>query len=323
MTFDLGAVRARWEGYETELVWGRYPVEHDPIRRYCHMVDDTNPRYLERGECPPVMVDYFASAGAWPPAELDIITFVRRIPTPGDRLVNLGHEFEWYRAARVGDRLGARHRVRSVEQRATRLDPLSVWISTETTIVNQARESVATRLNQIMVHRAIAEQGTGDPAERRAPESRPTGRPEGRARRRPDGESTNGESLPGFALPLTMTRMALQVSGTQDFYPVHHDREFARQGGHADIFINTGFIRGLLCRLVGDWAGDEGFVRKLGFQMRRPHLLGDTITVAGRVVRRWRDGARGAADLEVWIENPRDGVATPGRATVWLASRPA
>ncbi len=132
-----------------------------------------------------------------------------------------------------------------------------------------------------------------------------------------------GETLPGFSLPLTMTRMVLQVSGTQDFYPVHHDREFAQQGGHQDIFINTGFIRGLLCRLVADWTGEQGFVKKLGFQMRRPHLLGDTITVTGRVTRRWRDGEHGAVDLDVWIENPRDGVATPGRATVYLPSRPA
>ena len=125
VAYDVEAVRKAWEGYETPLVWGRYPVEHDPIRRYCHMVDDLNPRYLERGECPPVMVDYFASAGPWPPAELDIISLVRRIPTPGDRLVNLGHEFEWFRTARVGDRLGSRHRVIAVELRKTRLDPLS------------------------------------------------------------------------------------------------------------------------------------------------------------------------------------------------------
>ncbi len=136
-------------------------------------------------------------------------------------------------------------------------------------------------------------------------------------------DASEGEEVQGFSLPLTMTRMVLQVSGTQDFYPLHHDREFARAGGHGDIFINTGFIRGLLCRLVGEWAGDAGFIRKLSFEMRRPHLLGDTIAVRGRVTRRWRDGERGAVDLDVWIENPRDGVATPGRATVWLPSRPA
>ena len=315
--YDIAAVRWRWEGHETELVWGRYPIEHDPIRRYCHMVDDTNPRYLARGECPPVMVDYFASAGPWPPAGMDVLALVRKIPTPGDRLVNLGHEFEWFRTVRVGGRLGARHRVLSVELRSTTLDPLSVWIRTETTIVDQAQEVVARRLNQIMVHRAVLEQAANDAPERRAPAA---------PRRRPDAESedvADGEALSGFSLALTPTRMVLQVSGTQDFYPIHHDREFARQGGHQDVFINTGFIRGLLCRLVGDWAGEQGFIKRLGFQMRRPHLLGDTITARGRVTRRWRDEGRPAVDLDVWIENPRDGVATPGRATVYLSTRSA
>jgi len=161
IAYDIEAVRTMWEGHETELAWGRYPVEHDPIRRYCHMVDDLNPRYLERGECPPVMVDYFASAGAWPPAELDIIGLVRKIPTPGNRLVNLGHEFEWFRTVRVGDRLGAFHRVVSIEQRATRLDPASVWIRTKTTVVDGERRVVAERVNQIMVHQSVEEIARG------------------------------------------------------------------------------------------------------------------------------------------------------------------
>jgi hypothetical protein len=125
------------------------------------MVDDTNPRFLERGECPPVMVDYFAAGGTGADTEPDILPLVRRIPTPGDRLVNLGHEFEWRRPVRVGERLGARHRVRSIELRPTRLDPLSVWIRTETTIVAEGGEVVATRSNQIMVHRSAAQVASG------------------------------------------------------------------------------------------------------------------------------------------------------------------
>jgi N-terminal half of MaoC dehydratase len=162
VAWDLAAVRREWEGYETPLAWGRYPVEHDAIRRWCHMVDDTNPRFLRDGECPPVMVDYFAGAGPWPPGDGDILSLVRAIPTPGDRLVNLGHEFEWFATARVGDRLGARHRVLSIEMRATRLDPRSIWIRTETTIVKQPDVLVATRLNRIMVHRTPGQAATGE-----------------------------------------------------------------------------------------------------------------------------------------------------------------
>ncbi len=132
-----------------------------------------------------------------------------------------------------------------------------------------------------------------------------------------------GQVLSGFALELTMTRMVQQVSGTQDFYPVHHDRKFARSGGHPDIFVNTAFTRAALCRLLTDWAGSAGFVKRLGFQMRRYHLLGDTMQVRGKVVKKRREDGTGAVDLEIWAENAREGIATPGSATVHLPFRPA
>lgn len=161
MAYDVKAVKAQWEGYETPLAWGRYPVEHEPIRRHCHMLDDTNPRFLDEGWCPPVMVDYFASKGPWPPGEYDILGLIRQIPTPGTRLINLNQEFEWFLPVRVGDRLGAKHKVAAIHQRGTKLDPLSVWIRTETTIVNQREEVVAKRTNQILIHRTPEEIATG------------------------------------------------------------------------------------------------------------------------------------------------------------------
>lgn len=128
-----------------------------------------------------------------------------------------------------------------------------------------------------------------------------------------------GEELKGFSIELTMTRMVLQVSGTQDFYPIHHDQAFARAAGHADIFINTAFIRGCLCRLLTDWMGRAGFLKALGFQMRRPNLVGETIAVRGRVKKKHSEGR---VELEVWIEGARDAVVTvPGSATVVLPTR--
>ena len=40
-----------------------------------------------------------------------------------------------------------------------------------------------------------------------------------------------GDQLPGFELELGWTKMAEQVSGSQDFYPVHHDPGFAAEAG--------------------------------------------------------------------------------------------
>jgi hypothetical protein len=99
------------------------------------------------------MVDYFASRGAWPPGELDILGLIRKIPTPGDRLVNMNHELEWFRTVKVGERLSVSHKVVSVDVKPTRLDSLSVWIKTETRIVDERGEPVALRWNQILIHR--------------------------------------------------------------------------------------------------------------------------------------------------------------------------
>jgi hypothetical protein len=67
--------------------------------------------------------------------------------------------------------------------------------------------------------------------------------------------------------------------------------------------------------------GDAGFLKRLKFEMRRQHRPGDTMVVRGRVTgKAERDGAA-CVDLEVCAENEREGVATPGEATVVLPRR--
>lgn len=82
-----------------------------------------------------------------------------------------------------------------------------------------------------------------------------------------------GDELPGFEVALDAQRMVKQVSGSQDFYPVHHDTAFAQAGGHRDIFYNTGFTRANLGRLLTDFVGDDGWVRKMRFEIDRKSVV--------------------------------------------------
>jgi acyl dehydratase len=78
MAYDIEAVRQKYIGFETAKAKGRYPVEHDAIRRHCHMVDDNNPLFIDpeyaKGTshgavlAPPSgwLALYFASLGPWP-----------------------------------------------------------------------------------------------------------------------------------------------------------------------------------------------------------------------------------------------------------------
>jgi hypothetical protein len=53
--------------------------------------------------------------------------------------------------------------------------------------------------------------------------------------------------------------------------------------------------------------------------MRRMNRPGDTLRLRGRVTRKYRgeDGAH-LVDIDLWIENDREGIATPADATVTL-----
>ncbi len=114
---------------------------------------------------------------------------------------------------------------------------------------------------------------------------------------------SEGDQMTGVSFPLTLRNLMIDVSGTRDLYPIHHDREFAKKNGARDIFVNTMFYEGLLGRIVTDWAGPEAFLRKLRFAMRLPNCPGDTITSRGWVVKKYTADDQRLLDLELHLDN--------------------
>ena len=130
-----------------------------------------------------------------------------------------------------------------------------------------------------------------------------------------------GDELPAVELAITPKRLHLQTSGSQDWYPVHFDAAFARKSGHEDVFMNTGFLQAALVRVISDWMGDDGFLRRLRMEMRKQQRPGDTMVCAGRVTGVREEEGEGVVELDVWAENEREGITTPATAVVVLPRR--
>jgi uncharacterized protein len=99
---------------------------------------------------------------------------------------------------------------------------------------------------------------------------------------RPDERGAPG-ALPEWSLQVTPTVVVSTAVATRDFYPVHHDRDFAARGGSADIFLNILTTTGLVQRYVTDWTGPEAIVRAVSIRLGVPCYAGDTLTFTGRV----------------------------------------
>lgn len=127
-----------------------------------------------------------------------------------------------------------------------------------------------------------------------------------------------GDELTSLSFPITMRTLMIDVAGTRDLYPIHHDREFAKRNGARDIFVNTMFYEGLFGRIATDWAGPEAFLRKLRFAMKGPNCLGDTITSRGWVAKKYLQNEQKLLDLEIHLDNEVEKDATVANLTVEL-----
>lgn len=92
-----------------------------------------------------------------------------------------------------------------------------------------------------------------------------------------------GDELPELALEMTATRIVAGAIATRDFMPVHHDRDYARQQGAADIFMNILSTNAYCGRYLSDWGGPDSLVRSLSIRLGVPVHPGSTLRFTGRV----------------------------------------
>ena len=165
-------------GVETEPIEALYPIEYEPIRRYCHAAGDSNPLFLDPeyarstayGEvlCPPLALravtmlpgEPLDNPFPEPPPDLSLLPEI-----PGGRRMSMNLEVEWefFAPVRVGDRISETSRYADFYFKQIKIDPKAIGYVTERIYRNQERTVVAISRTTSLIHRTPEEvRASGD-----------------------------------------------------------------------------------------------------------------------------------------------------------------
>ncbi len=132
-----------------------------------------------------------------------------------------------------------------------------------------------------------------------------------------------GSELPPLVKKPTTRQLVKWAGASGDFYEQHYDKDFALKQGHSSVIVHGGLKSGWLGQLLGDWVGESGTIKKYGCSYRGTDVPGDTITGKGKVVKKYLEGNEGYVECEIWLENAKGQVTTPGTALVVFPRRAA
>ena len=126
-----------------------------------------------------------------------------------------------------------------------------------------------------------------------------------------------GAEIPEISMPITLQRLVMEAGSNRDLSLIHHNREVAQSTGATDAYMNTFFIIGLFERMLREWMGTRGRLKKIGsLQMKSFNVVGDVVYCRGKVTGKQDDGT---VNLDIWMENEESVTVTALAEVVILA----
>ncbi|MCV7077256.1 MaoC family dehydratase [Mycobacterium szulgai] len=107
-----------------------------------------------------------------------------------------------------------------------------------------------------------------------------------------------GDEVTPLEIPITTTMIVAGAIASRDFMPVHHCRNYAKQQGSPDLFMNILTTNGYCVRFLTDWAGPEAMVKNLSIRLGVPCFPDDPLRFTGSVTGK-TEGEEGENFVEI------------------------
>lgn len=122
--------------------------------------------------------------------------------------------------------------------------------------------------------------------------------------------------------PMTTAHIMRWSATMENWHKIHYDQPFAvNHDKLPGVLLNGSYKQQWLAQLLKDWVGLNGWVWKLNYQFRAMNLVGETLTIWGKVTARRETPDYGLVELDIGIVNDQGKESTPGKATVALPYR--
>lgn len=115
----------------------------------------------------------------------------------------------------------------------------------------------------------------------------------------------DGQEIPPVEFNLTVQRMVMSAGANRDFATIHHNSTMGKAAGAPDMFLNNVSCLMLWERVISDWIGVYGRVKKVGFRIVHFHAAGDIIRTHGKVIKKWQENGLNLVEVEMASETPR------------------
>lgn len=131
-------------------------------------------------------------------------------------------------------------------------------------------------------------------------------------------DTAPGAPLPAVEIgPLQLADFVRWAAYQENWFALHYDRAFAQARGLRDCIQSGHHRTALIARMITDWLGPSGWLKRLAVRHRAPVFVGDTIRCEGRVRRADPEGGR-LVDLDVWVLTGDGRRTSEGTAAVEL-----
>jgi acyl dehydratase len=128
-----------------------------------------------------------------------------------------------------------------------------------------------------------------------------------------------GSEIPPITKKYNLMKMAAFTLVHGDFCPGHFDYNWAKEKFHEPAPFAYGLQVTAYCsQLLTDWISPNGMLKKFRCQTRAPTYPYDTLTIRGKVTKKYLEDGQKYLECEFWADKQDGTVAAKGLAIVSL-----